>query len=65
MTKYFMNSLGIMTKINDAPMSAYELAKYLEAREVNNPTLLEAAKVLRLQADEIEALREQLDELLD
>lgn len=64
MKKYLMNSLGHVTEV-DTPLTAYELAKYLEAREVNNPTLLEAAKVLRLQADEIEALREQLDALLD
>lgn len=64
MKKYLMNSLGHVTEV-DTALSAYELANYLEAREVNNFVLLEAAKVLRLQADEIEALREQLDELLD
>ena len=40
-------------------MNAYESAKYLEAREINNPHLIEIANLLRQQADRIAELEKQ------
>jgi len=37
-------------------MNAYESAEYLEAREINNPHLIEIANLLRQQADRIAEL---------
>jgi hypothetical protein len=37
-------------------MNAYESAEYLEAREINNPHLIQIANLLRQQADRIAEL---------
>jgi hypothetical protein len=47
-------------------MNAYEIANYLEIIKkgfTSENVCLEAAKMLRMQAEEIKALREQLIEL--
>ena len=47
-------------------MDAYELAKLLDfdAKTLNWKAFADAADMLRMQADEITALRSQLNELL-
>jgi hypothetical protein len=44
-------------------MNAYESAEYLEAREINNPHLIEIANLLRQQADRIAELEKSHIEL--
>jgi hypothetical protein len=44
-------------------MNAYESAEYLEAREINNPHLIEIANLLRQQTDRIAELSKNVDEL--
>ena len=44
-------------------MNANELADYVDAREINNPHLKEAANMLRKQQAEIEEFKECIDEL--
>lgn len=56
MKNYRMNNLGFITEIKDTPpLSAYELADELDWTDN-----AEAAAMLRMQADEIKALRKQL-----
>jgi hypothetical protein len=64
MTKYIMNSLSAITEIDETPRTAYELAQYLEIAFYSDSDIENAANMLRMQADEIKALREQLNELL-
>ena len=55
-----------LTLILDKKMNAYEIANYLEIIKkgfTSENVCLEAAKMLRMQAEEIKALREQLIEL--
>ena len=59
MKKYLMNNLGYVTEIKEQPpLTAYELADELEWTDNHD-----AAVMLRMQADEITALREQINEL--
>ena len=46
-------------------MNSYELAKYVETREINNKHLNEAGKMLRQQTKRIEELEKALSRALD
>lgn len=64
MKTYRMNSLGFITEVKAEPqLNAYELAEELEWLCDEYKYVGEAAAMLRMQADEITALRKQLDEL--
>jgi hypothetical protein len=43
-------------------MNAYESAEYLEAREINNPHLIEIANLLRQQANRIAELEKSIQD---
>lgn len=60
MKTYRMNSLGFISEIeNKLPLTAHELADELDDWTDNH----EAAAMLRMQAEEIIALRDQINEL--
>lgn len=64
MRTFTMNSLGVMTEVHKKPdLNAYELATALD-EDWADIFREEAAIMLRMQADEITALRSQLNELL-
>jgi hypothetical protein len=65
MKKYIMNSLGAVREVDDKPLNAYELADELDWLSDEYLYVAESAAMLRMQADEITALRKQIDELLD
>ena len=60
-----MNSLGAVREVDDKPLNAYELADELDWLSDEYLHVAESAAMLRMQADEITALRKQLNELLD
>jgi len=65
MKTYRMNSLGFVTEIKEQPtLNAYELADLIDSEDTLwlEGRLKEICNMLRMQADEITALREQLDE---
>ena len=63
MKTYRMNSLGVVTEIKEQPqLTAYELADFIDNNDCEYINLDPVSNMLRMQADEITALREQLNE---
>lgn len=66
MKTYRMNSLGVIHEVKNEPiLNAYQLAEELEWLCDEYKYVAESAAMLRMQADEINALRKQLNELRD